>query len=500
MKPNVNSLTGVSWGLLLLWLYVLLPPPSEFPGLNTDSSVYLMMAEFFSGSESEIANGVFRGGLFPPVMPLLISLLENNIVWVHHLVSMFFVLAAVLCFMWFSRIVAGQTACWIVGAAWLSPLLLVFSTEILSEGLFLVWLFLAFRISQLELNRQNALAMGSVLALAILTRTVGIAALPGYAIWLWRGRYSMTRLSQLLSLLFLALPVLFWQGYKYWTQVGGPTQYINAFFDKTISGDGMFIVISKNVLALANVASANGGWVIFTALFILALPTFIERLRRLEFDASFVACYSAIILLWPYPDHMGRFFLIIAPVIVMYSAISIDAVSRSRGWRSSRAQIFTGIAISLFYIPDTARYVRLMQMDVPPELSGYKRNRSTLRAENAESQISLLEKMHYMVSAMRQVSLTVPEGDCIYSVSPDFLMYNSQRISLRTPERVVDLTDCRFVFVCNFELGGLDVKPLFPLNEPEFDGRVPLWYFANEKEELQSALFEISDLREAAGS
>ena len=184
----------------------------------------------------------------------------------------------------------------------------------------------------------------------------------------------------------------------------------------------------------------------------------------------------------------------------MYSAISIDAVSRSRGWRSSRAQIFAGIAISLFYIPDTARYVRLMQMDVPPELSGYKRNRSTLRVENAESQISLLEKMHYMVSAMRQVSLTVPEGDCIYSVSPDFLMYNSQRISLRTPERVVDLTDCRFVFVCNFGLEEFDVKPLFPLNEPEFDGRVPLWYFANEKEELQSALFEISDLREAAGS
>ena len=473
----------------LTWYYLFLPPSSDYPGLLSDSVRYLFMAEYFGGQTDFLSYSYFQGSVFPPMLPLAIWLSGNSAEAAHHLSAAAFLLSSIPFYLWIRKETRIEQAILITGVAWLSPSLVAFSLDILSEGLFLFLLLLAFNISRLSSRRETASGLALVTACAILTRSIGIALIPAYLVWFWKRRHELDRSTLIFSALTLVLPVLCWQYYKSARGSEAGAGYLEVWIERSqVSAAGLWGTVSENITAVFDAGRFNGGSLLNLILIGLAAPTVFKRLREQEFDALFVLAYSLIILAWPFPDQMNRFLAVMAPLFVFYAIKTVSSIFRRANFMAvalATAALFTA------FLPANLNHIERLTLTVPSELQKYKRSSHWVAIEDESFAKEQLANLHRLALAHAHVNKSVGPDQCVYAVLADLLSYNSRRITMQMPRSVSELTECRYAFASQLTPVQYHLEPMFPVYVEGFVDYDPVWATMDENEIPVAALLEL---------
>jgi hypothetical protein len=489
----INQVLALALLLLLSFIYLFLPPLSDQPGFLSDSARYLFMAEYFGYSSDWLVRSIFHTSIFPPLFPIAISIFGPSAVSAHYLSTAFFLLASIPFFYWLKTFLTDKEALLITGVTWCAPILLRTSLDILSESLFIFLTFIAFRITRSPHRREVAISLAFTISLAILTRSIGVALLPGLIIWLWAGRKQIGGSALLMAIFTLLAPIFAWELYKTLSRPGGnEVSYVSVIID-LLRNDftGLLGVIAENVDAFLKVGLSNGGVYLHVILLILAIPTFAKRLIELSFDATFLLCYVAIILIWPFPLEMTRFMVVIIPIIVVYALITSSRLaSRSVTQREATTGLFS-LLLFLMFLPSNIHQFNRMKMEVDPIFQVYQRSSHWVSIADEDEAMKSLVNMHRLSIARSHVGKTVEENECVYALFADLLSYQSRRRTVQMPTSVEEMTECRYVFASVQTSMQFEFEPMFPVLAEGFENRTPLWASIDDNNEPVAALFDL---------
>ena len=131
--------------------------------------------------------------------------------------------------------------------------------------------------------------------------------------------------------LFAALaPPLLWQLFKYLLEL--KQGYVGSVVLDSLAAtiDFMKAQMRVNIIALGDALvrsfdlygrrHVQFSTMVLGGLFVLGWGA---RLRRLEFDALYVLFYLALIIVWPYPNHMRRFLFVVFPLFLYYGYVAV---------------------------------------------------------------------------------------------------------------------------------------------------------------------------------
>jgi hypothetical protein len=423
---------------------------SRAPGWLPDASIYLLMAEALSpwgGPASAAARHALAQSAFPPLFPLLVGLVGGGgDAAIARAVS-----AACLCaalpvlLAWLrARGMGGAPALLATAAFALSPLTLLQAQEGLSEPLYLLLGLLALLAAERALPERAAsgrlrLAAALAAGLALATRSAGVAWLAALAAWWIARRVPLRRLPALLA---AALgPMALWWLAKRWLGLTG--SYGGALESRLAHyaderGAALARAIPEQLGALFGAwhsvfALHPGAWTRSAAIAIgaLALLGLARGLARMQLAALYAALYPALIALWPFPAHAGRFLWPLVPLLLAFAAESASALSR----RAAGAVAVLALAL-LLALPSlgviASRFRAALRFDATAfthtprwYLADWRGARDDARMREGFAQ------------AMRAVADHVPADACVYAVSPEELMAWSRRVALLPPPRSV---------------------------------------------------------------
>jgi len=469
---------------------------AEVVGTFSDGIYYLFMADFLSPYSTElergIASGILESRSYPPLYPAVLAYLGGGSGSVHavHGVNQFFVLASFLLFYgfliretWLPRDAAFLT---LVFA--LTPGVFLYSLLIVSEYLFISLLVASFVVLSLVAKdddyRWAILATGLV-ALAILTRTVGVALLPVLAIvFAKRGRWDR------LPLIAIALiPYAAWSWYQ--GAVLGSEGYLGFIIDyvKTLTPDELLNDIGENLsgLWLGWSTLLTSGYAAlgvpndalpFTGVGILVLGLLVgvglvRETMRLQPVAVFVVTYSLIIALWPFPSHATRFLVPLYPFLILlaWRGVTVigDVLPRRRAAASTRGRperIALGLLVGLIMIPTLGGYMGRLMVSVPDALVPYTRQPNWFVMGSASEAKAFIEEHHRQIVAMQTLRSYVTPHDCVYTAFPELVAFYSRYPTHSIPPWDLDgatsSKGCSYVLMLNFTDSARRLEGLYP--------------------------------------
>lgn len=469
---------------LVATFYLLLPPDSTFVGILSDGVRYLLMAEHIAGTDQTVtgAQSAFHGSVFPPIYPMVLATTGADPAYSARLTALMFAVAAIPFAAWARRELAMShlSAALCVVAVWLSPFMLAAILSIHSESLFLVLVMAATLVSAFRPSPKTMITLGVIVGLAILTRTVGIALLPALVVYLWRARSG--KLWRLLAVATPLLMVAAWEIYKRSTAIADVAYTANLAEALSSPLSWAMATVWANVLALKLVGEASQLWLLALLLGLLALPNLGRRLVQAKFDAIFVFAYLIIVFLWPFPEHMERFFIPLAPFVLVYGLLEVTH------WRPSWSLSWLAALIIVAQLPGLWSFASRMQAAVPEALAEYRPTPQFLRANSDEEALITAERLHRVVIAARSVAQSVEPGQCVYASLYELVFYYS-RVSTRPLQPVAEMTECRFVLAMALEADGPGFDPMYPIFEAlEFE---PLWVSTDSQGKAVASLLDL---------
>jgi len=358
------------------------------PGLasfHDDSVSYLLMAQAFSPwhSATPAVMAAWPNEKYPPLFPVVLALVGADLDWrlAHALVALSFAAAIVFLGAYASR-TSGSTACGVAAALLFAALPGVWLNlkGILSEFPFMAVTFgtlawLAARPPGRPLARRDGIALGILLAAAMLMRTIGFTLAAGVAvaeIASWVRTRDRARLREIVVALVIACgATAAW----YVARPSGGEDAYATYGAKVAGADAAWIAR----LVAANAAAIHDGWlnalVIYwgepwqaksvagAVLGIAGLAAVGWRAARLQADGLYVAFFLAVLLAWPFPGQMYRLALPVFPLMLALAWCGIAVVSRAKwgdrmGWRAPVYSVTFPLAFcvpALFYIAERAR-------------------------------------------------------------------------------------------------------------------------------------------------
>lgn len=445
---NSRTFSGVAagmcarWGALLLLVplavfYAHLTWTDQLVGRGGDNALYVLMAQRYSPYGGFAAPGADLFTLrspFPPAYPFLLALTggAHDLLIAHQVTTACLVLAFALLLrlagsMGLSPLLRGS----LVAAFALLPGTYTQACYLLSENLFLC-LTLGFFVilAAGPLTARRCFALSVLVALAALTRTVGVALLVAYAVHL-----SIRRPRQWLSWLALAgAPVLAWNLHRYAFGV----HYLNqlAYAD---GGVGFLDNIFTQFRALqsgwvANLATAESLAPISRVTGALGLLGAVVRAARAHTDGLFVVAFLAIVLLWPYPAEAIRLVFAIVPFLLLHGTWLVQhALARIAPQSRFRHGGFALPVLALLVaMPDAMIAARRLQMPLPAPLAKFRHEPGFLHGREEEALFGAWASKAF-ATAVKGVAVSVPAGQCVYSTKPALVTLLSGRMSKAPP-------------------------------------------------------------------
>ena len=471
-----------------IWLIVALAPIAllyfrwtwngETGSLLNDGICYLVMAQHYApghAADPVVAAAAFSR--FPPLYPLLLawSGAAFDLYLAHALTTSFLLLGLISFYAWMRNtgLSSAQAALLTLSFAalpgsWLAGLL------IQSEYLYLLWSLLALALLAAyhrEHREEWLLAAAIAVAAATLTRTVGITLLPPLLLAALRA----SRRTALLSMAAALLPVLLWHalhatrgdGYgDFLAYSYGPHPW--AFLQQQLHDVPLFLRkgVSQNLLQDWQTHAFTD------ALGTLYLVAAAWRAVKLKPDGIYIAGYSAVLLLWPYPGEAQRLLWVLLPVLLVQPVLAI-AEWRRQPPDEFLARLLTAacaasiLAVALPEIADAADHYRSAPDSGLPGARGFE---SWYTAAPTEAVLHVGTELS-LIEALRSVSDAVPQGDCAISVRPDWINYYARRRSDSPPRNTgpdpyfdarLRATGCRYLFASIFADSNFPV-PMHPL-------------------------------------
>jgi hypothetical protein len=325
-----------------------------------DSVSYLVQARVFAGNAGPaVERWADTAARFPPLFPLLLAATGGSadMLRAHALVATCGALALVMV----ARFVAGITGDRRLGigaailfaattSAWISLL------GILSEPLYLLLSLAALEVHRVRAGRPGAaaswqLALGVLLAAAILTRAVGVTLLAAcilHAAIAWRRDGAELR-RRALALVPVVVLVGWWLALRSHPPGDNYARVAGTALSMLTAAPLEFVAVSAQHLAGAWVATftAESGVMstvagFFVALGVAAVAGSVRAALLNRVDGWYVLAYLAVLFIWIFPEENTRRLLYpVAPLLLLHAYEFAAAVLR----RATQAPQGRGLAI-----------------------------------------------------------------------------------------------------------------------------------------------------------
>ena len=469
----------ISLGLVLFFvawsLFAYLSIRDNVIGLLSDSYVYLLLSDYFSPFrtlESTFANYLLANYAYPPGFPVLLGLLGGGTtnLQANYLIDAGF-LAATSCafYLWVVRQHEDNFVASLLCVVFLLlPVTLISALGIFSEHPYMLAILIAAIIlSKEQLSPADYLWAAVLIGIATLIRTVGVAAILALAIVLTRQTLvgKTSRRSTALYVLVALAPGMLWSIVKILN--GYDQSYVNAVVDSSYAQTlaGIFDQLTTNSRALRHhfMSLFDSGGTATTLAHVLfclfALGAWLKRIKVGAFDAVYVFSYLAIILMWPYPNHMARFIFVVLPFLMFYAYDGARLTLHRLGTKISSANqrriAITGVCVLISTLAGPKTLAIIGDIVSPSSTDQAMLSRTpnwhTLHKSNRESKITTLEKI---LDSMAKVQRLTPRQACVSSGEPHYVHYFAKRRSAKpsgknTSEEIFKrrLADCPFIFM-----------------------------------------------------
>jgi 4-amino-4-deoxy-L-arabinose transferase-like glycosyltransferase len=431
--------------ILMAVFYFSIAVHATTPLLDGDDAVYALMTDYFSpfsGRSSAIVELVMRHSIFPPFYPFVLGIVgaDSSHLGAMHAVTVGFFLVALAMLFWWGRAELGSaTLAGLAAAVFaLLPVTIAQSFRILSENLYLLLSLAALCCMTRQDDRRWFGAAMVCVALACLTRTVGVALL--FACLLCLRQASFVYRARLA--LIVALPALAW---ALWKALHG---YHGGYDDALADGlrGGQWLDLIERQLR-APWRELWGGWtagfddhptmttlVVGSAVGTLGLAGALQRASQRKIDGIYVLLYLLIVLVWPYSYEARRFLFPIFPILLIQGLLFAGTLVRWRPHRLAVAYPYVYLAmIALIVFPAMAMTVDRYLAAQLPENRALAVLPSWYAYENlTEAKARAAEQLAF-VAAWERIKDKIEDNQCAYHIKPVAFMLYADRLGYVPP-------------------------------------------------------------------
>ncbi|HUP98183.1 MAG TPA: hypothetical protein VM073_09585 [Usitatibacter sp.] len=508
------------------------------PGLASlydDSVFYLMMAQALSppafGAASAAVAEAAPFDTYPPLLPVLVAFSGGAFDWrvAHAIVALAFG-ASVYLFGRLARHVTGSPgmglACALVYA--LLPGVWLNVKGILSEFPFMtltfaaLWMHAGMRTAPAGWGR--AVALGALLAAAVLTRTIGVALVLAIAVhegWSYARTRDVPRLARIAAAIAMPLAAaVLWIALR---PSSGHDAYAE-FGSRMAAGAAEGGIAWAIGVARVNASAVVDAWLnallifwgewwrpgflLAIAIGAIGLVATVWRALRLEPDALFCVGFLAIVMAWPFPGQMFRLALPVVPLVLMnalwaWQRIALRVAPVNGAARAPWAAVLPlvlCVPAVVFYIAGRAREPD----DLPAPwrkadiAEFYRVPSGPAAASNARAQIGVFRDLEH-------IRATTPEDARVLWYAPAYVALLSERRAARL-ERPADAaalaaqvraSSATHIYLANLHPRDSARRLGHPLDPAAFAARLgPLvWRRDGTGGELQAVLFAVDPAR-----
>jgi hypothetical protein len=419
-------------------------------GFEDDSVSYVIlgqwMSPWFDAPDVIVSGAAFEK--YPPLFPFLLAITgaSHHWLWAHILVVLFHLAACWLTYRLGVAILqnhwAALTAALLFGispSVWLNILGILSETQyqVISLGLLLYWERTA--SGERKLDRQQLAILTALLALLILTRSIGIAAVGAYGLWYLVRHRSLAALVSPQLLVPALAPLALAFSWSYLRPTAGEDLYAGDVVRSLTQLD-----LWPQLVALSDYwgralvlywSDANSPHYMAALLFgALALVGVVRRLVLNKLDGWYAALYLAILTLWPYPGQFGRFIHALLPLLVIHALVGLSWLSARIPGRS-RALVANGAGLVMLalMLPTLAFFLGRASYQTPIPGMDFTRASQFYGVADlglAEFRAIRNEQLRLDFEKVRQ---TTPEDALIMWYTPSYLRLFALRSSVRFP-------------------------------------------------------------------
>ncbi len=462
--------------LCLGLLYIAFCGSGQIYDMRGDASGYLLAAQYFSPfhAATPALTAYSREIIYPPLFPWLIAALgatplAGNVVVLASLLGSF-----VLLFSWLQR--EGATcrqALTITVMFALAPITYLTALNLWTENPYLLFSLLSiYAVARAEGNAGDAEHGGrywwiaaAAVAAASLTRVAALPLLTAFGLYLLLRR---PRRYVLLGVLAVA-PFCLWVVLAKLRQAGlgaGLSGYTSQW--SALYADGAAGVLRRTSLqwvyasmeAWRNGLLGDGAGAVLATLAgvlgLLALVGWLERLRRLRFDALYVLCYLAMLFAWPHAEEASRYGYVLVPLLLAYPVLLVRRIAARRAeWQRGgaiAAALMLGVGL-LIQIPGLAVNASRYFREVPPEFSA-NRKLDSWYTDNRYSVEVLTPTYVNLIQGLPALAEKIPAEDCVFAIKSNVFMLHTGRVSVLPPKSDVSnaefaagIQKCRYAFI-----------------------------------------------------
>ena len=475
---SIAILTAVFSGIAV-WMVIPSPPS----GFYWDDTWYLLMAEWLTPDSSYRGFSWTMLGLqsYPPLFPLFIAWSGANLVDQQNafiMNALFLAFGTGIAMIWFVR--EGFSTISMSFAALLimfNPVSLGYLPILYSEFLFTLLsttaLALAFLRREWKWNTKW-LIIGIIVGLSVATRSAGWSLVLGFLVHLvWNRRLPPAVVFILgLGASILIIPFL---------MVGIPPSsgYLGMLIDNMANLGWDFIV--QQVQGLVVGWSMLWGW--GTGAWLAAVAVLLGLMVRLKAnraDAWYVIMYFGMLLVWPFPGHMGRFLWPLLPCFLVSAHSSFDLL-RGTKHRSAMASVLIGL-ILVTSIPDgIGRSLERLLNPPAGELFQLSRMHEWSRSSTREEGMKKLKVRQQFLMDLQRVDDLVDTKDCIYSEISGLVAIQTRQVSYAPPWSSLNQVglrkvECKYYYMLPQSLSGTstdDVNQFSAIHEELFRSLAP---------------------------
>ena len=483
---------------------------SDFQG---DSSVYMLAARYFSPfwPSSPVFAEFTKNMAYPPLFPLLIGLLGGSLL-AGHLLVIATLLAAILCLYAWLRLeglAAGTSACACLVFA-LMPGTYLQALNIWTENPYLFLSLLAIvlenRAAAAGSNRP-ALWRGASVAIAAagLVRAAALPLMLAYTI-----RLAMIRPRQWHYMIAaICVPFALWATWGKFHRppgLGYAAQWSSSYardpFGTMFHQIGTETALVLHSWAQAWLADGSGGNLHY---FVIAAGVTcgvgcLWRLVKLRFDALYVALYTILLLVWPFPAEARRLSYVLIPPLLAQGLLLLQTLGlRNRG--ESGRTFFPALllgALAVAILPSLILTLHRFNEPLPPEL-GAARHIEDWYGDDLQKAINSTHSFTSILADLHHSSELVPDNECIFAIKPSVISLYSDRLSYTPPPISASddafesgIKKCKYAYLLTY-ISPSFAEPYYPLNR--LNGRISPLSVAEDGEGAHkktfSALVEI---------
>lgn len=442
MSSTLAWRVGGAGGLIVSFAcYAWLGTRNPHVGFLADDALYLLMAEILSPyreAMGAVYGHVARYSQLPPFFPLLLAFAGAG---PDHLLPARLVTAACMAAAWFvalawfrqrglSRPLALASALFCA----FTPVTLLYASELWSEGLYVGLALLALLFEGALSRRPSLVAvalLGVLVGCALETRSIGLALIPALSVGLWRRRGAAVPVFLLaVALTYAAFAPLdmgaaapsypaLMVGHYVADPVAAATAQLDAAFARLPAAALYEYFLLRDVTPWQGLALGLIGLCVLRGLW--------RELRERSVAGIYVVTYLGIVLVWPFPDHLGRFLYPLLPWLCLFA------------WRGASARWPVAGAVPLALAALLAApglYALAGRAMTPVPAAGFDDFRMTRYWLDASRQGDVLDQMAGLrahLAASERVASQVDADACVYTTDIPLVLLHGRRPAFLPP-------------------------------------------------------------------